>query len=102
MSMEYKTKRNYSDISDSSTTSPAAYQPSKSCWMSQCLDTYFIHESARLPNNDVENEVLEEQLKSLSMEEKMDSIYKMMRAQQVKTNLDVKSLQMETNSFPMY
>ena len=35
------------------------------------------------------------------MEEKIDSIYKMMRAQEVKTSLDVKTLQMENQQLQL-
>ena len=47
------------------------------------LDAYFICEPANPANSDAGDfeEVLENQVKSLSMEEKIDSTYKMMRAE---------------------
>ena len=68
--MKSQSKRNHSDLSDSSATSPAIRQPTKSSKMS--LDAYFTREASKPPNADALDfdEVLEDQAKSMSMEEK--------------------------------
>ena len=99
--MKGQSKINHSDLSDSSATSPATRQPAKSSKMS--LDTYFTREASKPPNADVLDldEVLEDQAKSMSMEEKIDSMYRMMRAQEVKTSLDVSTLQLENKQLQL-
>ena len=93
--MTGQSKRNHSDLSDSTATSPAIRQPTMSSKMS--LYKYFTREASKPPNADVLDldEVLEDQTKSLSMEEKIDSMYRMMRAQEIKRSLDVRTLQLE-------
>ena len=99
--MKSQSKRNHSDLSDSSATSPAIRQPTKSSKMS--LDTYFTREASKPPNADALDfdEVLEDQAKSMSMEEKIDSMYRMMRAQEIKTSLDVSTLQLENKQLQL-
>ena len=93
--MKSQVKRNHSDISDCSTPSPTTSQQPKSCRMS--LDTYFTSEADKTASAEATqlDNMLEDQVKSLSMEEKIDSIYKMMKAQEVKTNLDISTLYSE-------
>ena len=95
--MDYQKKRNHSDLSDTSTGSPAL-QPKKSYKMS--LDANQSSEQGDAMDQE-ELDRFEDQIKGMSLDDKVNEILKTVRAQQVKNVLDVRALQTENRELQL-